>query len=719
MVKVIGMGAGVPANKSIIATGKLVAIIALLCLMHAKAARGESGSEQVALAQPTANTPQSAIYVTNSESNTVTVFRLASKGNAPPAASIGDPLSLTAPGAIAIDSNGNIYVADLKGNNVRVYARGASSAAAPIATIGGAKTQLDGPSGIAIDPTGKVYVSNSAAGNLTVYAALGSRKGTLNEAPLAVISGANTGLLQDAVNGIALDSAGNIYVANSSGGPSGTGSILIFGSLGHSTGTLNESPLASISGSNTGLQVPTGIALDSNGNIYVLQAFDMAIYSPLGNATGILNEAPLETLTSSAFNYSDGIALDHSGNIYVANFGPQNELFPGSIIVIPVASVTSGGGEVTPVLTITGENTGLSGPLGIALDAGGNIYATNEGSIDNGVVVYPPLGNSAGVIDEAPASTLGISLTGLIAPRGIALDSSANIYVANADGGALNNGSVTIFPAGSRGNVTPTATIAFNGGLDLTGLSLPEGLALDVDSNVYATNAGNYLIPGNDLTIYPALGDSIGTLNEAPMITIGGSGTSQTELAAPSAIALDTAGRIYVTNSSGGPSQTGSVTVYSSIGNSAGTLNEAPIASISGADTALSRPDGIALDSTGNIYVANFGEFQNGTYGPSSITVYPSTVVTSGGGDVKPLATISGSNTQLNGSSGIALDMSGNVYVTNFGKYGSGSFSVPSITVYSGTAVRRGGNLKPIATISGSKTTLDEPGGITIGSFAP
>ena len=103
------------------------------------------------------------------------------------------------------------------------------------------------------------------------------------------------------------------------------------------------------------------------------------------------------------------------------------------------------------------------------------------GGVDSfgSVTVYPPLGSSTGILNEAPSSTIGgdsinADITGFSNPIGIALDSSANIYVSN-DGSSVGGAdSITVYPAGSNGNVAPSATIT---GLS-TGLGLPQGIAI-------------------------------------------------------------------------------------------------------------------------------------------------------------------------------------------------------------------------------------------------
>jgi sugar lactone lactonase YvrE len=136
---------------------------------------------------------------------------------------------------------GNIYVSNFNANSITVYVAGASGNATPRATIAGSNTGLDSPTGIAVEGAGNIYVANGGNSNsITVYAAGASGNAT----PTATIAGVNTGL--NTPSGIALDAAGNIYVANQ------RGSITVYaaGASGNAT------PMAAITGPNTGLNNP-------------------------------------------------------------------------------------------------------------------------------------------------------------------------------------------------------------------------------------------------------------------------------------------------------------------------------------------------------------------------------------------------------------------------------------------------------------------------------
>jgi hypothetical protein len=115
-----------------------------------------------------------------------------------------------------------------------------------------------------------------------------------------------------------------------------------------------------------------------------------------------------------------------------------------------------------------------------------------------------------------------------------------------------------------------------------------------------------------------------------------------------------------------------------------------------GSNTGLAFPVGIAVDTSGIIYVANAAT--------DAITEYAK----NSSGNVSPINTISGPSTGLNTPFGIALDSSGLIYVANAGGYEGNNVSV---TVYAANAT---GNAIPVTTIAGSLTQLARPHGVAV-----
>lgn len=226
----------------------------------------------------------------------------------------------------------------------------------PIAVITGDKTQFAQPDGVAIDSRGNTYVTNLGnygGARITEYAP-GSNG---NVAPIRMVSGSRT-LLVGLTGGIALDSKGDIFVTNYDSAGEGRSFVTVY--TADSNG--DAAPIAMISGPHTGLVDPTGIALDSRGNIYVAnwRAGSVTIYPSGANG----DAAPIATIRgpNTGLTIPTGIALDSEENIYVTNYGFPPSTF-GSVVIYPAGS----NGNVGFSGRISGPNTGLTAPWGIAI----------------------------------------------------------------------------------------------------------------------------------------------------------------------------------------------------------------------------------------------------------------------------------------------------------------------------------------------------------------
>ena len=311
------------------------------------------------------------------------------------------------------------------------------------------------------------------------------------------------------------------------------------------------------------------------------------------------NRSPSGTFTSASLSNTQGIGVDSSGNVYVSN--------PTAASLDVFAPKSSG--DVSPSQTISGGNTMLQFPGLIALDSTPNIWVPDPGtpgSCGGAVLEFSGTGNG----NVSPSAELVCASSGndnplFSTPTGVAVDSNGIAYVVNQKSPAVN-----IFAAGSSGNASPVAFIiggnhacgfvanppaccSDNSCVDLTRLGSPNGIALDKKGNIYVTNAGGP--PGADgysVTIYPPIGSNTGIVNESPIATIAGANTL---LADPAGIAIDSEGNIYVANVEAGSGQNNDVTVYAPLEGSTGTLNEAPIAKLNTSQNLSSSPSGLAI----------------------------------------------------------------------------------------------------------------------------
>jgi hypothetical protein len=369
--------------------------------------------------------------------------------------------------------------------------------------------------------------------------------------------------------GLARDPAGRVYVTNY-----WLDSVSVFapGAAG------SASPVATIRGSKTGIESPTGIAVDSKGKIYVVNgAGDSANY-PTADAKVRIdvysacsdgNVAPIAVIQGSRTRLQDpmAVAVDSSDKIYVADTaGADDPDSPARVIIYAAGN----NGNVRPIATISGDKTGLDMANGIAVDSGGKIYVTNDGSfvrhLDT-VTVYPPgahgnvapvatfggIGGPQGIAVDSAGTNRNVAplltITGptkqfINTPDGIALDSNKNIYLSIMQGGSLNNGVVDVFAAGSNGKAMPGSIISF-----ATASRMPQSVAVDSGRNLYVElRAG----PGGKSSIWIYPPDSHGAAS--PIATING--------VPAGSIALDSVGRIYATNGEVADSERGSAVVY-------------------------------------------------------------------------------------------------------------------------------------------------------------
>jgi len=634
-----------------------------------------------------------AIYAALPGLNTVAVYPIASNGNVP---SLVGNASISNPGGIGY-WNGRIYVTNEATDSITVYPAGANGSVSPIVTIAGDKTRLGGPKAIAFDSAGNIYVANAAQDSgghdsVTKYAAGSSG----DVAPVAEITGAATKL--SSPSGLTVDSSGNIYVANEGSNNGGLDSITVYaaGSIG------NAAPSKVISGAATLLDRPGGVAVDAKGNIYATSfgaegnsSVSILVYSKDGGG----NVAPSTSIDGdcAVLSCPGAIALDASANIYVTNPG---NIASGdeSVAVFTHDTVVPGytGQCLTPAYNIFGPKTGIEQPFGIAVDSTGGIYVANQDA--DSVVVFQTGDNG----NVAPTARIATD-NEIFAPAGVAVDPSGKIYVANGNADRHVSNSVTIYAPGSNAATAPVASIGWNySGTDKADINGPFAVAVDKQGKIYVANQTDGYNFDGSITVYSA--GSTG--NVAPIAKISGTKTEdKTGLKTPNGLAVDAANKLYVLNEFG--EQAGSITIYSA----GASGNIPPEGTIAGGHTKLQSPAGMALDASGNIYVTNDG-------GANSVTIYAA----GSKGDVAPKATIAGSKTGLATPRGIAIDSKGNIYVANASDGvvtdegadddDSGQKAPATITVYPPGS---NGDVAPIATITGPLTSLQHPEGIAIG----
>jgi sugar lactone lactonase YvrE len=285
-------------------------------------------------------------------------------------------------------SNQHLYVANAGNNSVTVYSTDASGNATPTATI--TSSALSIPAGVAVDGSGDIFVSNYGTQTITEFSA--GANGS-NISPSRTISGSFS-----KIAGIAVDTAGTLYVADGA---------TVWQVTGTATNVLFSVPVQPTVPNAPAL---AGITVDASGNVYVADGANDVVYH--GFASGGTGQ-PVDYIAGNMTGLLSpvGVALDSQGNILVANYGSSAASTDASVTVYAANSSQN----ATPVLRLTGSNTGFAQIAGIALDSGGSLYVANAGS--NTISVFAP--GSSG--NAAPATTISGSSTGLNRPIGIAV----------------------------------------------------------------------------------------------------------------------------------------------------------------------------------------------------------------------------------------------------------------------------------------------------------
>jgi len=282
--------------------------------------------------------------------------------------------------------------------------------------------------------------------------------------------------------GLAIDKDGHLYVGDVS-----DGAIYKIDQQGRGV------KLGSID-----IATPTGVAVDKDGNVYVADADSNTIrkiaadgkVTTLAGKDGAMGDTDGPAATAR-FNGATSLVLDAKGNIIVAD--THNNLVR-KISVDGVVSTLAGKSGTDEAKSVDGKGAVVrfGAPRAIAIDDKGVIYIADE--MFGTVRKIMPDGTTTTLAGEATVtgstSKDGIGAKAIIsAPRGIAVDSKGNVYVADTDSNAIRkitpDGTVTTL----AGKIGETGTADGKG--DIARFSGPRGLAVDKDGNVFVADSDN------------------------------------------------------------------------------------------------------------------------------------------------------------------------------------------------------------------------------------
>jgi len=333
---------------------------------------------------------------------------------------------------------------------------------------------------------------------------------------------------------VAINPSGTLYVADPA-----NNRIVVQPSSGNAT-TIGPTltvvlPSTFIGTPVQGLSNPQGVALDAAGNVYISDTGNTRVleYNPvtaiatvLGNyvwvpgaacdggttsptinvncnftayTSNTISSAKTENITNElgaavtatvappqyVWGKPLGLAVDAWGNVYVADAGnaSASPAIPPAIVMIP-ANIDLGG--ATPLLQYANAPT-FTNPVAVAVDSKGFIYVADTQNIAGEVTRIPPGGGDLQPAGTSfPGSALNVVTTlplfggqGITNPNGVAVDAAGDVFVSDSSGNAVWEA-----PAAGPPNGLPFL-------LNFSGLSSPAGLALDINGNLYVADSGN------------------------------------------------------------------------------------------------------------------------------------------------------------------------------------------------------------------------------------
>jgi sugar lactone lactonase YvrE/outer membrane lipoprotein-sorting protein len=585
------------------------------------------------------------------------------------------------PEGVAVDSKGNLYIADTGNNRIRkltpegIISTVAGNGISGYSGDGGPATaaQLSSPYGLAVDSKGNLYIADFAdhrirkvntAGIISTIAGNGTRGNSGD-------GGTATAAQLTNPRGVAVDSAGNLHITGTNQIRKVTVAGIISTVAGGGTGDLSDGGSATTAK----LSQPNGVAVDSADNLYIADTGNNRIrkVTPAGIISTVAGNGTVGYngdgghATMAQLYLPKAVAVDSAGNIYIADSNRIRKVTTAGII--STVAGNRGSGERRPAPSAKLSRPILNGaqaiaqpidqPSAVAADGTGGFYFSSPSqnriyrvAADGSISLAAGAGSSGYSGDDGLATAAQLN-----APIGMAVDSSGNLYIADSGNGRIRK----VTPAGIIITVAGSANPDYvrDGGLAIAAhFDLPISVAVDSAGNLYIADRGNNRIR----KVTP----------EGKISTVAGNGTSgysgdggpatEAGLASPHCVAVNSAGNLYIADR--GNNRIRKVTAAGIISTVAGGAFS--LFADGGLATAaqLNAPIGMAVDSSGNLYIADSANSRIRKVTSAGIISTVAGNGTRGSGGDGGLATAA----QLAfGPSGLAVDSAGNLYIADRG----------------------------------------------------
>ncbi len=580
---------------------------------------------------------------------------------------------LNSPRGVAEDGLGTVYIADTNNHRVRRV-----DAAGIITTVAGTGTGAfsgdDGPAtsaellfprSIVVDGLGNLFIAD--AGNNRIRRVDGTTGiiTTIAGTGAAAFGGDNGPAINASLRsprGIAMDRAGNIYIADST-----NSRIRRIDTVGVIT-TVAGGGLATSDGSpatSARLFAPEGVTVDGDGNLYIAETYAFKTRLVAANTGLITTLAGTGTFgyggdngpgASAALSYLEGVAVDSIGRVYITDTTNHRMRRVDSTGVIRTVAGTGavGNNDSVPATAVT-----LNFPHGAAVSPAGRLFVADTQNhrvlrLEATGMITTIAGNGTfGSTGDGGAAT-SAQLSDVY---GVAFDATGNLYISESMARIRRVDALT----GVISTIAGDGTSGFggdNGPATSAQLSNPNGVAVDALGAVYVADAGNHRIrridPGGTITTVAGTG------------TPGDSGDNGlaivAELRSPYGVAIDQAGVIYIADT--GNHRIRKIDGAGVITTVAGT-GLAGYGGDGGAATSaqLDLPRGVAVDGTGTLYIADMTNDRIRKVSAAGVITTIAGSSTSGTSGDAALATAA----RLTDPRGVTVDQLGNVYITDSG----------------------------------------------------